>query len=101
MKHTILLVCLIFMGCLPSKNTSTIGTNDLEMKLTITKIRNEKDGQTLFMSDDKGGDFITVISFANGNWVEVDKGDIIILEAVEILESDPAQIISKNIRVVE
>lgn len=93
-------LALIAAGCtLPKANNNSLDKNS-RMEFTVTKIQNEKDGQTLFMEDNNGGKFITIISPANGNFVELKVGDKISLVAEEIMESDPAQIISKDIKVL-
>jgi hypothetical protein len=71
------------------------------MELIVTKIQNEMDGQTLFLEDDKGGQFTTIISPANGNWIDLTIGNRISLVAEEIMESHPAQIISKDIKILD
>lgn len=95
-----LLLASIIAGCTAPKANNHSYDKDSRMELTVTKIQNEKDGQTLFLEDEKGGRFITIISPANGNFVELKLGDKVSLVAEEIMESDPAQIISKDIKVL-
>lgn len=90
----------ILLSC-GSLKENTIKEKKTEMEFTIKEIRNEKDGQTLFLSDNNGALFTTVISIPNGNYIEVEKGDRIQLTAKEILEMDPAIIISENIKIIE
>lgn len=94
-------IVLTFNSCGSTKSNKKSIDNSERMEFTITKIQNEKDGQTLFLKDDKGGQFTTVISIPNGNYVEVEKGNRISLVAKEILEMHPAIIISKDIKVLK
>tara|TARA_R110002051_G_scaffold314666_1_gene391963 strand:+ start:18444 stop:18746 length:303 start_codon:yes stop_codon:yes gene_type:complete len=91
----IVIFCFVlttFMGCgTPQKTDETY---------TITKIKAEKDGQTLFLMNRHGKIYTTIISFPNGNYFEANVGDVITLEVEEILDMDPPAIISKNIKVV-
>lgn len=100
MKHSIpkrilhILFITLFLGaCHPSKETDDI--------FTITKIQQEKDGQTLFLKGKGGEVYTTVISIPNGNFIEVKQGDQVKLEIEEILETDPPIIISKSISLVQ
>lgn len=95
----LLIIALAFNSCASTKNKAT--NNNKRMEFTITKIQNEKDGQTLFLEDDKGGKFTTVISIPNGNFVDVKTGNRISLVAKEILEMHPAIIISEDIKVLK
>lgn len=100
-----LLICctvllLLVMACNTSKNGAQTGDKAVQMELTVSKIQDEKDGQTIFLEDDRGEKYTTIISPANGNWVELSEGDKISLVATEIMESYPAQIISKDIKVM-
>lgn len=94
-------IILAFNSCGSQKDKTKTIDNSGRMEFTITKIQNEKDGQTLFLKDDKGGQFTTVISIPNGNYVEVEKGNRISLVAKEILEMHPAIIISEDIKVLD
>lgn len=96
---SIVLLAVLFTSCSSAKKKNELN-NSSRSEYTITDIRNEKDGQTLFLSDDKGGKFTTVISIPNGNYVDVEKGDRISLVAKEILEMHPAIIISEHIKVL-
>lgn len=93
------IILLTIISCRTTKNKMDKNTTS-KMEFIINKIQNERDGQTLFLKDDKGGNYITVISPANGNFVDVKVGNRISLIAKEIMESDPAQIISKDIKVI-
>ncbi len=95
-----LLTSLLIAGCSTSKTNNHSSNISNPMEFTVTKIQDEMDGQTIFMEDDKGGKFITIISIPNGNFVDLNIGDRISLTAEEIMESDPAQIISKDIKVL-
>lgn len=86
------LIIIVFMACKAPKNT--IDT------YRVTKIQIEKDGKTLFIKNRKGDIYSTVISLANGNYIDVNMGDVITLEVKEILDMTPPAIISKNIKVV-
>lgn len=89
----ILTAVLIFFSCSTKENFS---------KFLITKIKPEKDGQTLFLKNDNGENFTTVISIPNGNFIEVNEGDKIRLEIKETLDKmNPPIILSKNIKVIE
>lgn len=93
MKNLTLFFALIIMiSCTTQKQHS---------EFLITKIRAEKDGQTLFLENDKGKVYTTIISFANGNFIEVNQGDKISLEIKDIIKMKPPAIISKNIRIVK
>lgn len=96
----ILTFTLLIEGCsTPKANKKS--NNDLnKMEFVVSKIKNEKDGQTISMKDEKGGKYITIISPANGNFVKLKIGDKISLVAKEIMESNPVQIISKDIKVL-
>lgn len=95
-----LFLALLIMGCSTSKSNSKTSNNESRMEFTVTKIQNKKDGQTIFMDNNKGGQYITIISPANGNWIELNVGDKISLTAREIMESNPTQFISKDIKVL-
>lgn len=96
----VLMIVWTLISCGSTNTKEKINDKPHTMELTITDIRYEKDGQTLFLSDEKGGKYTTVISIPNGNYVEVKKGDRISLVAKEILEMHPALIISENIVVL-
>lgn len=96
----ILLSMVFFLNSCGSNKTKSQTSNAERMEFTITKIQNEKDGQTLFLKDEKGVEFTTVISIPNGNFVEVEKGNRISLVAKEILEMHPAIIVSEDIKVI-
>ncbi len=81
----------------------TIGCSIKEKRLEflITKIEQEKDGQMLFLKNDKNEVFTTIISIPNGNYIEVDQGNKIALEIIEVIKMKPPIIISKNIQLIE
>ncbi|WP_459212422.1 hypothetical protein [Aquimarina rhabdastrellae] len=81
----------------------TIGCSIKEKRLEflITKIEQEKDGQMLFLKNDKNEVFTTIISIPNGNYIEVDQGNKIALEIIEVIKMKPPIIISKNIQLLE
>lgn len=95
----LLFLAIFLVSCGASKNNNSTSNNN-KMEFTVTHIKNEMDGQTISLKDDKGGDYITVISIPNGNFVDLKVGNRIQLTAEEIMESDPAQIISKDIKVI-
>lgn len=95
-----MLVILILASCGTPKNNNGNMNSDNRMEFMVTKIQNEKDGQTIFLEDENEGRYTTVISPANGNFVDLKVGDKISLVAETIMESDPAQIISKDIQVI-
>lgn len=68
---------------------------------TITKIQAEKDGQTLFLKNDKGEVYITIISIPNGNFIKVQEGNVITFEVQDTLKMDPPALVSKNIKIVD
>ena len=86
------ILSILFIGCATTKNSS---------EFFITKIQGEKDGQTLFLKDDKGQVYTTIISPANGNYVDVNQGDKISLDIKEIMEMESPAIVSTNIRIVK
>lgn len=90
---------ITLFACSSPKNTPKQNVD--RMEFTVTHIQNEKDGQTISMTDDRGGRYITVISIPNGNYIDLAVGNKISLIAEEILESDPAQVISKNIEIID
>lgn len=103
---SLLLVATLFAcACNSTKPTTTDVKNSnnptSKMVLTVTDIKNEKDGQTISLKDDKGEKYTTVISIPNGNFVELEVGNRISLDAEEILEMHPAIIVSKNIVVLD
>lgn len=104
MKNFVLIIflflILIFSGCSASKSNSHPSENNKQMKFVVTKVQDEKDGQTIFLNDHKGRQYITIISPVNGNWIELLEGDKISLFAEEIMKSDPPQIIAKNIKIL-
>lgn len=92
-KLTLFFALLIFLiGCIDTEKSS---------EFLITKIQNEKDEQTLFLENDKGEIFTSIISIPNGNFIEVKEGNRISLEIKEIINMKPPAIVSKNIRVVK
>jgi hypothetical protein len=95
---TALILIAMFSCNITKKN---IPVNKIErMEFTVSKIQNEMDGQIIFLEDDKGQTFTTIISIPNGNFVELKQGDRVSLIAEEIMEMDPPQIISKKIKVL-
>lgn len=68
---------------------------------TISKIQQEKDGKTLFLKDDENKIYTTIISIPNGNYIKVNEGDKIKIDITEILDTDPAIIISNRIEVLD
>ena len=82
-----LLAALFMLSCSTSKKgEKSVQNKPDRMEFTVTKIQNEMDGQTIFMEDDKDGRFMTIISPANGNWIDLKIGDKISLVAEEIME---------------
>lgn len=67
---------------------------------TITKIQPEKDGQTLFLKNDKGDVYTTIISIPNGNFIKLEEGNVITFDVQDTLKMDPPALISKNIKIV-
>lgn len=95
-----ILTALMLLGvnsCISTKNSLT---KNSRMEFTITKIQNESDGQTLFLKDDNGKKFTTIISIPNGNFVEVEKGNKISLIVKDIIELKYVAIVSKDITVL-
>ena len=103
MKYTTLfsfLLLILFAGCCISKsNEHSLNTNSA-MEFTVTKIRGEIDGQTIFLKDTNGRPYTTVISIPNGNYVELNVGDRISLVVEDTIDFDPIQIISRDIKVL-
>ncbi|PIE78288.1 MAG: hypothetical protein CSA15_08575 [Candidatus Delongbacteria bacterium] len=94
---TILITFTIY-SCQTTKNKTTNDKN--RMKFIVSKIQNEIDGQTVFLKDDKGRNYTTIISIPNGNYIDLKVGNRISLIAKEIIGSAPAQIISEDIKVL-
>ncbi|HBU79620.1 MAG TPA: hypothetical protein DEF18_16100 [Muricauda sp.] len=99
MKHFIphrilsfLFVTLFLGACETSKDSTDM--------YIITRVKAEKDGQTLFLKGKGGEVYTTVISIPNGNFIEVKEGDQVKLEVEEILDTDPPIIISKSVSLV-
>ena len=86
------LAILFIVSCKPNKENSN--------EFTITKIQSEKDGQTLFLKNDKGEIYTTIISFPNGNFIEVHEGDIITMDIQDTLKMNPPAFISKNLQII-
>lgn len=94
MKKIATIIILVFiLGCNSAKTENNI--------FTVSKIQQEKDGQTLFLKDSKNKVYTTVISIPNGNFIKVNEGDRIRIEIKEILETNPLIIISKKIKVLD
>lgn len=89
---TLLFALLLILTSCASKQNS---------EFLIMKIRPEKDGKTLFLENNKGEVFTTIISIPNGNFIEVNQGDRISLEIKEIIKMNPPAIVSKNIQIVK
>lgn len=103
MKNIILvsfLLLLLIAGCSIStpKNHSLKINNPMEF--TVTKIQDEMDGQTIFLKDDEGRPYTTIVSIPNGNYVDFNIGDRISLVVEGTIDFDPIQIISKDIKVL-
>ena len=94
----IILALLTIYSCNTTPKNKTNSSNRLEF--TVSKIQNEKDGQTVFLKDDKNVVYTTIISPANDNFVDLEVGNRISLIAKKIMENDPAQIISTDIKVL-
>ena len=87
------LILLVFMACQTQNNTAPV--------YTITKIQAEKDGQTLFLKNDEGAVYTTIISIPNGNFIKVHEGDRITMDIQDTLKMNPPAFISKNIQILE
>ncbi len=81
------------MGCTAVKKESNM--------FTISKIQQEKDGQTLFLKDNDNKVYTTIISIPNGNFIKVNEGDNIRIKIKEILDTDPPIIVSKHIEILD
>lgn len=93
MKHILTTVILIFLlSCNPKKT-------DIP-SFTITKIKNEKDGKTLFLKNENEEVYTTVISIPNGNFVNVKEGDLISFKIEDTLQMTPPALISKEIKII-
>ncbi|MCA0960020.1 hypothetical protein LCL86_13255 [Muricauda ruestringensis] len=66
----------------------------------VIHTKDEIDGQTVTVKDYNNKIYTTVISIANGNWVDLKVGDIISLEIEDIIKINPVHLISKNIKVI-
>ena len=101
MKITIIsLLLTLLIGCSTTKSNSIAIQKNVIMEFTVTKIQNEMDGQTIFLKNDKKEKYKTIISPANGNFVELNVGDKISIKVESTIKSTPTQLISKNIRVM-
>lgn len=87
-----LLVFILLIACSTQKNYPNA--------YTITKIQAEKDGQTLFLKNDNGEVYTTIISMPNGNFIKVQEGNIITFDVQDTLKMDPPALVSKNIKIV-
>lgn len=67
---------------------------------TITKIQPEKDGQTLFLKNEKGDVYTTIISIPNGNFIKLEEGNVITFDVQDTIKMDPPALVSKNIKIV-
>ncbi|WP_418502026.1 hypothetical protein [Flagellimonas sp.] len=93
-KKILTFVLLCAVACNAPKETEEI--------YSITGIRQEKDGKTLFLEDANGTEYTTVISIPNGNYVDVKVGDRVKLEINEVLEDmEPILIISRSVKVLD
>lgn len=96
-----LLALIIFAvySCSTTQKSATLKKNS-RMEFTVTKIQNEMDGQTLFLKDDNGNKYTTVISIPNGNFVEVKKGNRISLIVKDLIKMKPIAIVSRDIKIL-
>lgn len=95
----LILALFVVSACSATQENATINKNS-RMEFIVTKIQNEMDGQTLFLKDDNGNKFTTIISIPNGNFVEVKKGDRISLIVKDTIKIKPIAIVSKDIKVL-
>lgn len=94
---TFIITTLLLFSCNSVKQTYTnLNKNEF---LVIHK-KNESDGQTVTLKDNNKKVYTTVISIANGNWVELKIGDTISLEVEDTIKMNPVHLISKNIKVI-
>ena len=87
---------LIAFALLIACNTKKNYTNSY----TITKIQPEKDGQTLFLKNEKGDVYTTIISIPNGNFIKLEEGNVITFDVQDTIKMDPPALVSKNIKIV-
>lgn len=93
----IVITSLLFISCNSLKHTSAyLNTNEY----LVIHTKDEIDGQTVTVKDYNNKIYTTVISIANGNWVDLKVGDIISLEIEDIIKINPVHLISKNIKVI-
>lgn len=97
-KHKMKKLALLLML---SALVISCNTTQKSLEFLVTNIQPEKDGQTLFLENEKGQLFTTIISPANGNFIDLVKGDKISLVTKEIIEMEPPLIVSKNIKVIQ
>lgn len=71
-------------------------TNTSNDVYTVVNVKNESDSATVTLSDARGGKYQTVISIANGNWIDLEKGDRVKVSYEELLEMDPALMIGSK-----
>ncbi len=94
MKTSLTIVILtLLMSCNAIKKENKV--------FTISRIQQEKDGQTLFLKDNDNKIYTTVISIPNGNFIKVNEGDNIRIDIKEILDTDPPIILSKHIEILD
>ncbi len=91
-----LFVSLIVFTLLISCNTPKTFPN----AYTITKIQPEKDGQTLYLKNDKDDVYTTIISIPNGNFIKLEEGNVITFDVQGTIKMNPPALVSKNIKVV-
>ena len=87
-----ILVLTLLIACNTQKNYPNA--------YTITKIQAEKDGQPLFLKNDKGDLYTTIISIPNGNYIKVQEGNVITFDVQDTLQMEPPALVSKNIKIV-
>lgn len=93
------MISTIFSMCKSAKSESEM-SKEIGV-YTIDRIQPEKDGETLYMTDEHGEPATMIISIPNGNYVEVAVGDQISVEIEAVMRSYPPQIIGKNIKVIK
>ena len=114
MKKLLVLTLILITACNSKKsieNKSQSVSNDLKKEtiitdtemsdyatLTVTEIRNVKDGYTAILKNDNGNMFICTIRITDlkKNYMRLEVGDKVKI-AGEYAESDPVQIFAKKI----
>ena len=95
-----LLVILLSVGCNTANNDKN-KVSKQRLEFSVTEVHKQKNGLVIFMVDENEEKFITAVSVADGNFIELSEGDKISLIAESFSESNPVQITSKDIKIIK